>query len=60
MSANNARHSFRRLLKSAKYAFSHDKVALQQAKVQLKVEFLKHKGTTNPAELQVRRIFMHY
>lgn len=43
---------FRRLLRSAKFAFREDKFALSAATGQLKAEFRKHRAVSDPAELQ--------
>lgn len=42
---------FRRLLRSAKYAFGRDRKALQLAALQLRSEFLKHKHVVDPKVL---------
>jgi hypothetical protein len=53
MATQNAKLCFRRLIRSAKIAFSNDKHALKAARAQLRVEFLKNKHVTDPVELQV-------
>ena len=42
---------YRRLLKSSSLLFNRDKFALINAKIELKSEFLKNKGVTDPTEL---------
>jgi hypothetical protein len=51
--AHRGRTAFRRLLKSAKYAFKSDIVAYNAARSQLREEFWKYKGETDPEALQV-------
>ena len=48
---SNAINGYRRLLRSTRNVFKNDSYALQQARLQLKSEFIKNKNITNNNEL---------
>jgi len=51
MATNLYKSGFRRLLKSAQFAFAKDVYAIDMAKTQLRQEFLKNKNVSDPAIL---------
>ena len=45
--------SYRKLLRSVRHVFKRDAFAVQQAKIQLRAEFMKNSGVTDPDELSL-------